>query len=210
MAILEPFEATISINGQRAAEYDDDDSETKPSPNPKVVTKYVEAVAGTNFDIEISVKDDYTYDCEYIVFHVNLDGTAVSGRVMSPDHPRRSRIEGIKVEENGQTTLRKFKFGDLAISEFFTEGFFPCLTEAEPMMEVFYLSPKTKSDTSEPSGLRSGDTNLMKFDRKVSLSPNSIPERTLCQRRHLKAAQSPSLQGKFWPLARRSLPVKFA
>lgn len=125
MAILEFFEAAVSINGQRAAEYDDDDSETKTSPNSKVVTKYVEAVAGTNFALDISVKKDYTFDCDYISFNVNLDGTSMSGRVMSPDYARLSQIGGVKGQENGQMTLRKFKFGDLAISEFAGRVSFP-------------------------------------------------------------------------------------
>jgi hypothetical protein len=149
MAILGFFEAAVSINGQRAAEYDDDDSETKTSPNSKIVTKYVEAVAGTNFALDISVKNEYTFDCDYIAFNVKLDGTSMVGRAMSPGYIRLSQIEGVKGQENGQMTLRKFKFGDLAISEFAGRVSFPYLTEVKPMMRVFHLSPKKKSNTSE-------------------------------------------------------------
>ncbi|KIV79490.1 hypothetical protein PV11_07050 [Exophiala sideris] len=96
MAILGLFEAQVIVNGMPAAEYDDD--EEPLSADPTLMTKYVEAVSGAYFELNV----DSNYEGGKITkrHHFGHDGARVV-------------LDGHVYIENGKGKQYKLKFADL-------------------------------------------------------------------------------------------------
>jgi hypothetical protein len=121
MAIINCFECTISVNGSVAKEYDAPEEE-KDRMDANVVTKYIEAVCGANFSVEFKIKPQYEFDSDYLAAIIKLDGER-RGRIsikpssFSRDHGAANRCDGIRVNNGDAWVFRKYKFGNLEISE---------------------------------------------------------------------------------------------
>ena len=58
MAIIDPFEVTILVDGESATEYDDSESLSE-SNDFKTLTKYVEVKSGSSFAFKFTVLPSY-------------------------------------------------------------------------------------------------------------------------------------------------------
>jgi hypothetical protein len=83
MAILDDLpgiEATVRINGEVLAEYDDDEEYQPQGDNvphhrrAEVASNYIESETGAEFTINISVGEPYQMNCPSLGFHVLVDG----------------------------------------------------------------------------------------------------------------------------------------
>lgn len=144
MAILGHFEASVSINGAAAQEYDDDED---GSGNPNVVSKYIEVVSGENFEVNFKVKKHYNFTCDYFGWNISLDGDQKCGPVIdkshySWDHGKSNSRNGVRIKKGDQFSLSKFKFDDLTISEY-------CLAHSANDSD---RKPRRRSKPSESTG----------------------------------------------------------
>ncbi|KAI4134668.1 MAG: hypothetical protein LQ347_001340 [Umbilicaria vellea] len=71
MVILRDVEVTVSAKGKRLQEYDDDAEEPSPS---NAVTKYIEALTGTDFHIQYTIKPAFRLKSSGIAVIVTIDG----------------------------------------------------------------------------------------------------------------------------------------
>jgi hypothetical protein len=199
MAILGSLEASVSINGNKAPEYDD----PKSDDTANVVSKYIEVAAGANFSLALTVKQEPPLDCDCISWSVYLDGDPTSKKRI---HTKRLRnrqepgkdvtqvIEGKTVgDDRGNYSLSKFRFGDLVISRYYWLSSHPwCLTEIQmTTMRPYPLFPRRECSILEPSQSKSIDARAKLTSQRTRRfeSPRPTTKGSLCQRKHLKAEQ---------------------
>jgi hypothetical protein len=64
MAIIDHFEITILVDGDPAAEFDDDEQPLVQFHDSKVITKYIEVKSGARFAFKYKVLPTYKFDME--------------------------------------------------------------------------------------------------------------------------------------------------
>ncbi|TPX13141.1 uncharacterized protein E0L32_006341 [Thyridium curvatum] len=132
MAILEDqgFEATVEVNGVKAIEYDQDDTQARGSQEAgqaiKVVSKYVESTEGAEFAVRINLapKDPWVCGAKIRRYRIQVfvDGVKVEGRLLSFKSSETSRAwfcEGPveRGERQGEAVLRKMTFAAVKTDE---------------------------------------------------------------------------------------------
>lgn len=108
--------AHIDVDGFRLEEFEDDqEEENQDTLGP---TRYVEAVAGSNFTVGVTFNADFLYPNEDINCRVWLDGKDVTGRLSRKSRTILHTLECDGVMESNQngTFLRKFQFSYLKTS----------------------------------------------------------------------------------------------
>lgn len=114
---LPGLEVTLSVDRVDLEEHDDPDAEGEEAHN----VRYVEAVSGANFAVELKRTDGrFMYRNYDLHFAVYLDGKFAEGRVFYADaryggHPPRT-VSGRYEMQNGQNMCRKFAFAALSTS----------------------------------------------------------------------------------------------
>lgn len=119
MAILKPFECTVSVDGVSVEEYDDDDDDNdhRPGAGPQV-TKYIEAVSGAGFVTHFKIEPGWTMNADFLVWDIYLDGKRARGSVISPDRYSeqigcRQKLAGYESGTGDNWTRRNFRFTDI-------------------------------------------------------------------------------------------------
>jgi hypothetical protein len=120
MAILEPFECRVEVDGVALEEYEDEDAEQANTATS--LTKYIEAVAGANFSLKLTVKPGWTMQADFIAWYIDLDGKQCGGGMVKSSSYDGSRSctsvrRGIVNGVDGDWTERKFRFADITIGE---------------------------------------------------------------------------------------------
>ena len=80
MAIIDHFEVTILVDGDPAAEFDDEEQPSVQSHDSKVTTKYIEVKSGARFAFKYKVLPSYKSDTEDgLSVRASIDGKFISG-----------------------------------------------------------------------------------------------------------------------------------
>ncbi len=120
MAILEPFECTVFVDGVAVVEYNDDDEQQRPGENE--ITRYVEAISGANFALHFKIQQDWRMKCDFLTWEIHFDGKRCLGAVVL--HDKYSKQTGFTDKRDGQHSgsgtswsFRNFKFVDITIGQ---------------------------------------------------------------------------------------------
>lgn len=120
MAILNPFECTVLVNGVAVEEYEDDDDSQVSTAHQ--TTKYVEAVSGANFTLRLTIQPGCKIESNHLAWFLYLDGNHGAGIVI--DRQEYSEESGYSYNldshlsgSGSDWTERKFKFADIEIGE---------------------------------------------------------------------------------------------
>lgn len=121
MVILRDVEVTISAKGKRLHEYDDAAEEPSPS---NAVTKYIEALTGTDFHIQYTLKPAFRLKSSGISVHVTIDGEDMDN-IAHPKHedlkdlsrvPFHNYFDGSRRLQNGTWIRQAFIFSEIKTS----------------------------------------------------------------------------------------------
>jgi hypothetical protein len=116
MAVIKNFTVQILVDGKPRREYDDnlerepDIGATADSPR---VTKYIEAIPGAQFSVEIKPKELVELkSTEALLYEVYLDGKCIEDRVLGEeDYEYANQTQVIEGQTIGDcTSVRKFEF----------------------------------------------------------------------------------------------------
>lgn len=117
MAVLpgiKGIQVRINISGKDAREYPC----TDPNPNPATsVTKYIEAVDGANFTIQIILIPMFKFGSNDILGLLDIDGQAVGRPIIRKEaftaNQLVTKLDGINVNSGNGWMRRKFVFGNV-------------------------------------------------------------------------------------------------
>ncbi|KAL8753253.1 MAG: hypothetical protein Q9184_005478 [Pyrenodesmia sp. 2 TL-2023] len=121
MAILGNLQAFIAVNGnQRLREYADEDLGAE-NENPAVAVKYIEAVSGAKFTIQVVAKKHMVFKTEAVEIQVYLDGKYVFGRYIYRSDVSRSnsyclKIGGVTKNIGDHSEFRAFMFSNVRLT----------------------------------------------------------------------------------------------
>jgi hypothetical protein len=120
MAILKPFECKVEVGGVALEEYEDEDTEQANTTTS--LTKYIEAVSGSNFSLKLTVQPGWTMEADFISWHIDLDGKQAGAGVIKSESYDGSRSytsvrHGIVSGAGDDWTERKFRFADITIGD---------------------------------------------------------------------------------------------
>ena len=107
---------TLRVHGDDLKEIEDDEAE---GSGQRSVMRYVEALPGTNFSVELRVEDYFHYKSNDLRMDVLVDGVAIRSMVFGPKHrgvPIRDSCKGILNRIDGEWQLQKFAFAELQTS----------------------------------------------------------------------------------------------
>lgn len=121
MAILSKFEATVSINGTDAPEFDAEEDELEENK----VVKYIESTTGANFSFKFALHPRHKLKCSLLTFEIHIDGQWVTGGVLEKSefpktksrNPVRTSCEGVRSKNGGQCVKQEFKFSDISFGK---------------------------------------------------------------------------------------------
>jgi hypothetical protein len=127
---LPGLEVIVKIGGSPAVEYEDEEeSEVAPGPSgvhqaARTVSKYIEAVTGAEFSIQLSFSRIFKWDSPVIEVWLTVDGTWISGAIIypQPNAEVTKEIEGIHQppvagSRAREWTLKKLQFAQIEISK---------------------------------------------------------------------------------------------
>jgi hypothetical protein len=125
MAVISKFEATISIDGKVAPEFDAEEDELENN----TVVKYIECTTGAKFRFNFTVHPVYEKR-GYLAWETYIDGQEIPGPVTTEkDLPRtrraspaRANLDGIHLKDGRQWTRSNFKFSDISFGLFTFNG----------------------------------------------------------------------------------------
>ncbi|KAI9874215.1 MAG: hypothetical protein M1830_010057 [Pleopsidium flavum] len=97
MAWKKAIEVKVLVNGTAAQEYNDDEEEE--SSGPPIVKKYIEAISGAEFALQLELKPSCHFRCELMMFQILIDGKNLESSLVtkakfeeqprgSEDHPQ--------------------------------------------------------------------------------------------------------------------------
>ena len=136
MAKLKGLNVHVKVNNEHLPEYEDDEqgevgadeatdygdsddadnNDRDENPLQNKITKYVEAVSGTAFEMDFEREHDYShYGGTGLIFEVVLDGKQMNGTILYDDRHTTFR-EGRRRCYKGRWTLERFRFTDILIS----------------------------------------------------------------------------------------------
>lgn len=121
MVILRDVEVTVSAKGKRLQEYDDDAEEPSPS---NAVTKYIEALTGTDFHIQYTIKPAFRLKSSGIAVIVTIDGEHMDSMIHNKYKdlkdlsrvPFHSYSDGSRRSQNGSWIRQAFIFSEIKTS----------------------------------------------------------------------------------------------
>ena len=118
MAVLDPFEVAVLVDGKPATEYDDAES-LNDSNDPRTITKYVEVKSGSRFAFKLTVLPSYRpgnedgLSCSY-----TIDGSRIPGKMFRKEwvndvYGLTRIIDTQTVTSGGEYKQVMFRFADL-------------------------------------------------------------------------------------------------
>lgn len=114
MPALNNFNAFVTVNGQKLIEFEDEDEDNQ---SPSVVTKYVEAVTGAEFKVEVLCELMDLPGCDGVQYSVFLDGKEMDKSIMEFRICRRGYSDGARSRSKGNWTIKKYTFADIVLSK---------------------------------------------------------------------------------------------
>ena len=108
----------VMIAGRQAQEYDANEPDEKDLPKDTVL-KYIEAVSGAEFFLEIKIESPFAIDSECLLVLLIIDGVgACRHRLMKKDFNTANRsktftMKGFVRYTDSQSTHRELRFGDI-------------------------------------------------------------------------------------------------
>lgn len=126
MAIIENFEVVVHVDNKPAREYDFNQPEKDgllAIDPPGVVTKYIEAISGAPFSIEMKVLPQRRLLCDGLKWHISLDGEAITRQTVQRQEYSNGKENiitkhGTHVWKGASSKFTKFEFASLSISMF--------------------------------------------------------------------------------------------
>jgi hypothetical protein len=120
MAILQPFECKVEVNGVALKEYEDED--TEQATTTTTLTKYVEAISGANFSLRLTLQPGWTMKADFLAWVTVLDGQKYGGGVIGSDvydgsHSITIVKHGVVSGSGNDWTERSFRFADIVIGD---------------------------------------------------------------------------------------------
>lgn len=121
MAWKKAVEVKVLVNGEAAQEYNDDD---EGSCGPKTITKYIEAITGAEFGVQIELKPSFRFPSELLCCYISIDGKQLNSTVFRKERfmvlPRgqKATFKGITRSHGVTWSLEKFKFAEVKTSQF--------------------------------------------------------------------------------------------
>lgn len=109
----------LRVEGKDLEEYSDENCETDSAEDDSRTVRYVEAVTGAHFSIELRLLNDFLYKYDDVQSLVTLDGKLLENSVYRADpsqHYVRRSIKGLARHANTGWQLEKFTFADLETS----------------------------------------------------------------------------------------------
>ena len=118
MAILKKFELRVLSNKSALAEYDDDDAQLSAHK----VTKYVEAIPGATFALELNVMPSYPFVEDYLSWQIEVDGQDLVSPIIqrSELHRKKGAVDyrsAIEWREGADWHEQKFQFSQMPTGE---------------------------------------------------------------------------------------------
>ncbi|KAA6410322.1 MAG: hypothetical protein FRX48_05743 [Lasallia pustulata] len=223
MAILHDVEVTISAKGNKLPEYDDDAEEPGPS---NMVTKYIEALTGANFQIHYNIKPMFRLKSSAMSIDVIIDGEYMDSHILHRDEDLKhlSRIPlgaiftGFRRIQKDSWTLQAFSFAEIKTSEENAVASDPALQELVSKLgsiriEVHHVKIKGPGVPSTDFGkLRALDALPEKalkgqaLSHRASLGPlQRIPSPKVTEVEYINGLESPSVVFNFKYRSRKSL-----
>ena len=105
--VLPGVEVSITVKGDALTEYHDDHLED----DEQTTTRYIEAVSGTIFVVQISLKKDFVFAGNCVECTIYVDGTWADGPFISKGESHTRISKGIDVD--GGTKVKKYRFATL-------------------------------------------------------------------------------------------------
>jgi hypothetical protein len=114
---LEGAEVYVRVNNQALPEFQDPDHE-ETSPNE--ITRYVQAVTGATFDVEVRSTPRFKYCQRDITVKVFVDGAYITGKILGKEHmlPRGHSeiVAGLEVDQGNGFYVQELKFAEFSPS----------------------------------------------------------------------------------------------
>ncbi|PQE20745.1 hypothetical protein CJF30_00002064 [Rutstroemia sp. NJR-2017a BBW] len=118
--LLPDIEVTVDVDKQPLKEYNDDDIEVVPGKigehqASRTVAKYIEAVSGKEYSINMKVGSGYQRDFPTLGFTITIDGKKVVSWLLTEDRglPWSKRTKGVESVVDGHGILKCFQFSGL-------------------------------------------------------------------------------------------------
>ncbi|KAF2651346.1 hypothetical protein K491DRAFT_98202 [Lophiostoma macrostomum CBS 122681] len=219
MAVLDAvpgLKVQVFVNGLPLLEYEDDEDVEQNRERDDVVTKYVEATSGANFEIRYTLGTDiWTVDSpgHDVQSSLVMDGKRVE-KICYSYSPHRasaiSKLSGVLSYRHGQWTIQRFRFSALNIDETSTTRLdretMEALKYAGQMTVTFHAIKKskivkmpTKERTLEFSNLGTLSEKMLKGQALSHATLLDPPK--LCEKGFKYNIGSTFVHGKDQPLA---------
>ncbi|PQE06594.1 hypothetical protein CJF31_00009722 [Rutstroemia sp. NJR-2017a BVV2] len=152
MAILDllpDIEITVDVDKQPLKEYNDDDLQVVPGEvgeyqASRTVSKYIEAVSGKDYCINMKVGSGYQRDCPTLSFELDIDGKRIRSWCLRECQklPWSNRVRGVKTMVDSNVCLKCFQFSELETCE--STVLIECLIEAHEDLELSSIEETEK------------------------------------------------------------------
>ena len=113
MPTLKNFNAFVTVNGQKLPEFNDEDEDNQ---SPSVITRYIEAVTGAEFKVEVLYELVDLKGCDGVRYSVCLDGKEMDRAIMNFSKYRTGYSDGARSCSKGSWTVKKYSFADIVLS----------------------------------------------------------------------------------------------
>lgn len=118
MAILRDVKVTVSADGKRLQEYDDDAEEPSPS---NTATRYIEALTGVGFQLHYSIKPTFQLISSGIAIRIDIDGERMDSHMLlrrqdlkELSHvPYSNSFSGARRFQDPGWTFQQFRFAEI-------------------------------------------------------------------------------------------------
>lgn len=111
------LDVNLVIDGVAMQEHEDQEAENEhPFSNHKTVTRYVQAVSGANFSVDLHMQQHFPYKHHDIAVRLLLDGAVAKQPIIEKGRLQSRfthKFKGIEKLINGQWQLNRFAFADL-------------------------------------------------------------------------------------------------
>ena len=114
MPKLKNFNVYVTVNGQKLAEFNDDDEDNLPS---NTVTKFIEVVSNKEFKVEFHDEENSRRGCDGMRCSVSLDGKEVDVIILEFSKRCAASSDGARTRCKGIWTVEKYSFQDIVQSK---------------------------------------------------------------------------------------------
>ena len=192
MVLIKGIKAIVRVNGNEAAEYDDDQTTTTHVVGDSHVTKYVESSTSATFSVEVTCKKDVIKPSEGLRCYLQLDGSLMNCVTLRRSH-NRHKFEGTYTARDGVYSIQSYHFADLITRESSgSDG-----SEIAVSLEIDEHGTSGDSSADRTDDIKKlGEINLrfhrVRKMRKVLAPTNYVIERPIAK----KSADESALKGR--------------